>query len=145
MSYDSLATLGKFLSGTYLEGWQQVWDKNRIATLGQQRRGPYREFFWQPTHLALLKSGNVVVGHDGGYFRLPTPQEKAQAGGDDKFLHQLTFYDVCDWVSRLSPDLKERRWKTPIYTPPTDVATAKRLKNGWSLPHYSNPHTPHAA
>jgi len=133
--------LGKLQSGTYLEGWQQVWDKNRVAKLGQQMNGPYHEFFWQPTHLTLLKSGDIVVGHDGGYFRLPTPQEKAQAGGDDKKLHQFEFYDVCDWVSRLSPDLTERQWKTPIYTPPTDVATAKRLKNGWSLPHYSNPRT----
>jgi hypothetical protein len=128
-------------SGTYLEGWQQVWDKNRVAKFGKEMNGPYHEFFWQPTHLALLKSGDLVVGHDGGYFRLPTAKEKVRAGGDDKKLDQLMFYDVCDWVSRLSPDLAERRWKTPIYTPPTDAATAKWLKNGWSLPHYSNPRT----
>lgn len=81
----------------------QVWDKLRFFKQGQQMLGGYREFFWQPTSLALLKSGEVVVCHDGGYVRLPTDRDKELAGNDEKLAERLLFYDVCDYVSRLSP------------------------------------------
>ena len=67
--------LQKLESGTYLEGWQQVWDKVRVTNFRRKEKGiegHWREFFWQPTHLALLKSGDLLACHDGGYFRLPT-------------------------------------------------------------------------
>ena len=82
-----------------------------------------------------------MVGHDGGYFRQLTDQEKAAHAANPERLEQLAFYDAGDWVSRLSPDLSQRRWLTPISTPQTAPATTQRLKGGWSLPHYGNPRT----
>ncbi|MGA2066586.1 MAG: hypothetical protein ABSG86_16540 [Thermoguttaceae bacterium] len=133
--------LQTLVSGTYLEGWQQVWDKFRVMGHSKVRTAPLHEFFWQPTHLAVLASGDVIIGHDGGYFRLLTEQEQAESGGDAKRLEQLAFYDSGDWVSRLSPDLAERRWRTPVNTPKTNPETTRRLKGGWSIPHYGNPRT----
>jgi len=126
-------------AGTYLEGWQQVWDKFRCKTIRPHETFP-PDYFWQPTALGLLKSGDLVVCHDGGYFRLLTDQDRRIAGGDD-LLKRLAFYDCCDWVSRLSPDLSKRAWRQPIYTPAVDAETAKRIKGGWPLPHYSSPRT----
>jgi len=61
--------------GTYLEGWQQVWAKNRIVG---GRPGPdWPEYYWTPTHVVLLDDGDVAVCHDGGYFRLLTEQDEA--------------------------------------------------------------------
>jgi hypothetical protein len=128
-------------AGTYLEGWQQVWDKVRVAKLGQVMHGDFHEFFWQPTGIALLPSGDVAVCHDGGYFRALTDADRDLAKGDQKFLDRLAFYDTCDWLSRLTPDLSQRLWKQPIITPSTDAETAKRIKNGWPYPHYGNPRT----
>ena len=68
--------------GTYLEGWQQVWDKVRVITTKPKFKSWPREFFWQPTGLGLLSSGDLVVCHDGGYFRLITDQERQEAKGD---------------------------------------------------------------
>lgn len=136
--------LSRIESGTYLEGWQQVWDKVRVTNFRQREKGiegHWREFFWQPTHLAVLKSGDLVVCHDGGYFRLPKPEDKQIAGGDDKLAERLLFYDCCDHVSRLSPDLARRVWKQDIYTPPVNPQVARQVKQGWPLPHYSNPRT----
>ena len=128
-------------SGTYLEGWQQVWDKKRVAKPGKEMLGGYQEYFWQPTSTALLASGEVLVCHDGGYFRMQTDADRAVANGDAKLLDRLTFYDTCDYVSKLSADLTQRAWKRAIYTPSVDAAVAKQVKEGWPLAHYSSPRT----
>jgi hypothetical protein len=155
--------LQKLESGTYLEGWQQVWDKVRVTNFRKKMEGNWREFFWQPTHLALLRapgagdgSGDpstgsgqaLLVCHDGGYFRLPTDKDKELAAGDPStgsgqatLAERLLFYDCCDYVSKLSPDLTRRGWKRAIYTPPVDPEVAKKVKDGWPLPHYSSPRT----
>ncbi len=133
--------LQKLQAGTYLEGWQQVWDKVRVTNFRKKLEGNWREFFWQPTALAPLKSGDLLVLHDGGYFRLPTEKDKELAGGDEKLAERLLFYDCCDYVSRLSSDLTSRAWKKAIYTPPVEPEVAKEVKDGWPLPHYSNPRT----
>lgn len=127
-------------AGTYLEGWQQVWDKYRSKTIRPSSTFP-PDYFWQPTSLGLLKSGDLVVCHDGGYFRLLTDKDRQTAGDNPDLLKRLAFYDCCDWVSRLSPDLSKRAWRQPIYTPAVDAETANRVKGGWSLPHYSSPRT----
>jgi len=144
--------LGTLEGGTYLEGWEQVYDKKRVC--GHVRRdgkrkgyvGRFREFFWQPINICPLKSGDVVVSHDGGYFRNTTDadREKVEAAAKEekdrkKLLERLGFYDVPDHVSRLSGDLRKRKWKTEIATPPTDPKVAGKLKNGWYLTHFGNP------
>jgi hypothetical protein len=128
-------------NGTYLEGWQQVWDKVRVYRAGKENVGNFHEFSWQPTHLEILQNGDLVVCHDGGYFRLPTAKDKELAKDDAKQLERYTFYDVPDYLSRLSPDLSQRAWKQSIYTPAVNPEVAKEVKNGWPLPHYSNPRT----
>ncbi|MBM4019072.1 MAG: hypothetical protein FJ288_12215 [Planctomycetes bacterium] len=135
------ADLQKIESGTYLEGWQQVWDKKRVAKPGRELLGGYQEYYWQPTSIALLKGDDVLVCHDGGYFRLLTDKDRQLAAGNEKLLDRLSFYDCCDWVSRLSPDLARRTWNKPVYTPPVDPEVARRVKDGWPLPHYSSPRT----
>jgi hypothetical protein len=132
--------LQKLDAGTYLEGWQQVWDKYRVKVIRPHETFP-PDYFWQPTALAPLKSGDLIVGHDGGYFRLLTEKDRELAAGNDDLLHRLAFYDCCDWLSRLSADLSKRVWRQPIYTPKVDVETAKRVRGGWPLPHYSSPRT----
>jgi hypothetical protein len=136
--------------GTYLEGWQQVWTKHRTYNRvrdpeTREKRFIYvpEEHSWQPTHLALLRSGAVVVCHDGGYFRLLTAEDRAlvKEVGDPGLAKRLGFYDVCDHLSRLSPDLQQRAYSKRIYTPATNVAVAKRIKNGWPYPHYGSPRT----
>jgi hypothetical protein len=133
--------LRKLEAGTYLEGWQQVWDKVRVTNFRKKMEGNWREFFWQPTHLAELRSGDLVVCHDGGYFRLPTEQDKQLAADNEKLAERLLFYDCCDYVSRLSPDLTRRAWKRAIYTPPVEPAVAAKFQDGWPLRHYGNPRT----
>ena len=135
------ADLQKLECGTYLEGWQQVWDKKRVAKPQREMLGGYQEYFWQPTATALLASGDVLVCHDGGYFRMPGDKDRDLAKGDAKLLDRLTFYDTCDYVSRLSADLTQRAWKKPIYTPPVDPEAARKVKDGWPLDHYSSPRT----
>jgi len=127
--------------GTYLEGWQQVWDKVRVITTKPKLRHWPREFFWQPTGLGLLASGDLVVCHDGGYFRLITGKERQEAKGDKEVLRRLGFYDCCDWLSRLSPDLSRRTWKQPIYTPAVGREAVQQIKSGWPYAHYSSPRT----
>ena len=127
-------------AGTYLEGWQQVWDKYRCKTIRPHATFP-PDYFWQPTALALLGSGDLVVCHDGGYFRMLTDKDREVAGDNGDLLKRLAFYDCSDWVSRLSPDLSNRIWRQAIQTPAVDVETAKRVKGGWPLPHYSSPRT----
>ena len=56
---------------------------------------------------------------------------------------RLLFYDVPDYVSRLSADLTSRAWRQSIYTPPVDPAVARTVKDGWPLDHYGNPRTHH--
>lgn len=133
--------LATIQSGTYLEGWQQVWDKKRVSKQGSQMLGGYQEYFWQPTSLAVVKGGNLLVCHDGGYFRMANDKDRELAKDNPKLLDRLIFYDTCDYVSSLSPDLTQRLWKKPIYTPPVDPAVAKTVKDGWPLAHYSSPRT----
>ncbi len=133
------ADLAALDAGTYLEGWQQVWDKTRVAKLGKDMHGGFHEFFWQPTGLVLLPGGDVAVSHDGGYFRPLTDADRQLAQGDQKFLDRLAFYDTCDWVSRLSPDLATRTWRQPIRTPSS--TNAKQVKHGWPAASYGNPRT----
>jgi hypothetical protein len=127
-------------AGTYLEGWQQVWDKVRVKVIKPREMFP-TEYFWQPTSTALLKSGDVVVCHDGGYFRLLTEKDRKLAGDNEDVYSRLAFYDCCDYVSRLSPDLSKRVWQKSIYTPAVKVETAQQVRGGWPLPHYSSPRT----
>lgn len=129
--------------GTYLEGWQQVWGKRRcISTKPVWRTWP-EEWSWQPTLVEILASGDVVVCHDGGYFRLLTPEDRALAEkvGIPRLLKKLGFYDVCDHLSRLKPDLGERVYHQRIYTPTTDPEVARKIKYGWPYAHFSNPRT----
>ncbi|MGD0898573.1 MAG: hypothetical protein ABR915_12100 [Thermoguttaceae bacterium] len=42
------------------------------------------EYSWQPTHLALLHSGDVVVCHDGGYFHLLTDEDRKTIESKDR-------------------------------------------------------------
>ena len=149
--------LRELQGGTYLEGWQQVYDKNRNCGRDAEKkpRGPFREFFWQPINICPLKDGDVVVAHDGGYFRMLTEKDREIAAKleDEKdraaMLGRLCFYDTADYVSRLSGDLTVRRWKTDIYTPPLDPKAAGRTKpsvgggnaEGWPRPHYGSPRT----
>lgn len=133
--------LTSLTAGTYLEGWQQVWDKKRVAKPGKQLLGGYQEYYWQPTSLGLLKSGDIIVCHDGGYFRPVTEKDKRLANGDAKLLDRLSFYDTCDHVSRLSADLDKRAWHQAVYTPPVKPEVARDVKEGWPLDHYSSPRT----
>lgn len=95
--------LKTILGGTYLEGWQSTW---HVPT-------PLGEDLGQPVGLGLLPGGDVVVSHDGGTFRVPE-------GGDPKAArHPFDFYGVPDYLSRLAPDLTERRWMIEIETPQT--------------------------
>ncbi len=131
--------LQSLTAGTYLEGWQQVWDKHRVKTIRPREMFP-TEYFWQPTSLALFQSGDLAVGHDGGYFRMLTDRDHQLAGTNAALLGKLAFYDCCDWVSRLSPDLAKRVWRQPVFTPPVNAEAAQRLR-AWPLPHYSSPRT----
>jgi hypothetical protein len=139
------ADMSKIECGAYLEGWQQVWFKHRQIGRSDKKQAIMvpPEYSWQPTHVAALRSGEILVCHDGGYFRLLTPEDRAlvEKLGVPRNAHRLGFYDVCDHLSKLSPDLAKRTYRKPIYTPATDVETAKRLKDGWPLPHFSNPRT----
>ncbi len=134
------ADLQKLDAGTYLEGWQQVWDKKRVAKPGKEFLGGYQEYFWQPTSTAVLKSGDIIVCHDGGYFRMAREEDKTLLKDDPK-PDRLIFYDNCDYISRLSADLGRRLWKQSIYTPPVDPEVARKLKNGWPFNHYGSPRT----
>ena len=179
------AKLDKVECGTYLEGWQQVWAKHRYP--GNKPRGAKgfsgpgwpTEYNWLPILVRLLKSGDPVVCHDGGYYRLLTDDDRKFAAENaerlvnenptshppmpwrdprskDKplpdretrrqtyerqTLKRLGFYNVCDHLSRLSPDLDKRAWHTPIYTPATNPKVADKVRFGWQAPHHSNPRT----
>ena len=134
------ADLQTIEAGTYLEGWQQVWDKARVKSIKPHETFP-PDYFWQPTSLALTKSGDVVVCHDGGYFRLLNDEDRKRAADNPELLKRLAFYDCCDYLSRLSPDLSKRVWRESLYTPGVNAETAKAVKNGWPLEHYSSPRT----
>jgi len=133
------ADLQSITAGTYLEGWQQVWDKVRVKTIKPREMFP-TEYFWQSTSLGLFKSGDIAVCHDGGYFRMLTDKDRALAGTNTALLGKLAFYDCSDWVSRLSPDLSKRVWRQAIQTPPVNAEAAQRVRE-WPLPHYSSPRT----
>jgi len=133
--------LGTVRNGTYLEGWQQVWNKDRVRQMKPDRKMWPTEWFWQPTLMTVCKDGGLIVCHDGGYFKTLTDKDRELAKGDAELLKRLGFYDVPDYVSRLSSDLMKRTWTTAFYTPPTDPEVAKQVKVGWPYPYYSNPRT----
>jgi hypothetical protein len=99
--------LSRLEAGTLLEGWQSVWHVPL----------PLREDRWQPTGIAVLPGGDVVVCHDGGYVKRP------EAGETVGYEH---FYYVPDYISRLSGDLKARRWKQAVYMPPMNRQTINK-------------------
>lgn len=134
------ADLQTITAGTYLEGWQQVYDKDRVKTIRPREMFP-KEFFWQPVSLGLFKEGDLAVSHDGGYFRILADADRKLAGTNTALLGKLGFYDCNDWVSRLSPDLSRRIWRQAIFTPSVNSDVAKVLKDGWPHPHYGNPRT----
>ncbi|MGD0898310.1 MAG: hypothetical protein ABR915_10780, partial [Thermoguttaceae bacterium] len=70
------ADLKTLENGTYLEGWQQIYDKFRICG---RLKGRFHEYFWQPINICPLRSGDVVVAHDGGYFRMLTDKDREAA------------------------------------------------------------------
>ncbi len=106
------ADLARVEAATWLEGWQSCWHVP----------WPLGEDHWQPVGLAVVAGGDVVVAHDGGYNRTPPPGQPADFD---------EFYGVPDHVSRLGPDLGERRWRTEVYTPPTDPAKVNRYQSAF--------------
>ena len=174
------AKLDEVECGTYLEGWQQVWAKHRYP--GNKPRGANGfsgpgwpvEYNWLPIHIRLLKSGDPVVCHDGGYYRLLTPEDEAFVektverliaeqwlpGNNNerqravemsdaekrvyyraKLRKQLGFYNVPDYLSRLTSDLDGRAFRTDIYSPATNPEVAGKLRYGWNYSYYSNART----
>jgi hypothetical protein len=90
---------------TFLEGWQTRWHVPR----------PLVEDWTQKVLVTALPDGDLIVVHDGGYNRIP------EAGGEAALEH---FYHAPDHASRLSPDLKVRRWKSEISMNPVEPAPA---------------------
>lgn len=108
------AGLSQITAGTFLEGWQSVWHVPR----------PLGEDQWQPVELVALPGGDVLVAHDGGII----------ADHGDRRPDHRDFYHMPDHVSRLSPDLRSRRWKLDIHTPPNDPEKVRRHL-GFDWPH----------
>lgn len=100
------ADLARIEAATWLEGWQSVWHVPR----------PLIEDLWQPVGVQVLAEGDVAVLHDGGFQRAPG------AGG----VHPLDYYDAPDHLSRLSGDLRTRRWRVAVATPRVDKAAVDR-------------------
>lgn len=103
-------------AATFLEGYQSLWHVPR----------PLLEDHYQPVPLALLSDGDLVVAHDGGYNVNVKP-------GDKPTLE--SFYTAPDYLSRLSPDLAKRRWKTTILSPEVDPARAAKGIKADQWPH----------
>lgn len=113
--------LTRVTAGTFLEGWQSVWHVPE----------PLKEDWREPTLLRTLTNGDVIVSHDGGYNRIP-------ADGVDATLED--FYFVPNHLSRLAPDLSERRWKNDIYLTATHPQiVSKGLKLDWKHDTLGNP------
>jgi hypothetical protein len=107
-------------AGTFLEGQHTIWHVPR----------PLGEDTWQPTGLALLSNGDVVVCHDGGPIVPTKPGESPGA---------FHFYFCPDHLSRLSPELTARRWKQDIYSPAVEpVRASKGLGREWAHPTLGN-------
>lgn len=92
----------ELLAAATLEGWQSTWFVPAQV----------QETWWQPVLLERLADGDLVVVHDGGYNRFPP------AGEDAGFVE---FCLAEDYISRLSPDLQERRWRSNMRGPPIDA------------------------
>ncbi|MFW5840260.1 MAG: hypothetical protein ACOCZE_06740 [Planctomycetota bacterium] len=92
------ADLTKLTAGTLLEGWQSTWHVPRTLN----------EDHWQPTLIGILAGGDVVVCHDGGYAARPAEGET---------IGYEHFYYIPDHISRLSPDLSQRRWHRRLQMP----------------------------
>jgi hypothetical protein len=86
---------GALIAGTFLEGWESTWHVPE----------PLSEDASQPVLLVRMPDGDLVVAHDGGY-NLPPPASGLEA-----------FYAVPDHLSRLSPDLTQRRWHVAWHSP----------------------------
>jgi len=111
--------LKRIEAGTVLEGWQSMWHVPR--PLGEDR--------WQPVDLDLTADGDVVVVHDGGY------QAPLRDGQREPTPHH--FFHAPDHLSRLSPDLKVRRWHVEIVGAAMDAQKINRHYPAfdWKLPH----------
>ncbi|GDY11995.1 hypothetical protein LBMAG53_08730 [Planctomycetota bacterium] len=121
----------RLVAATFLEGWQQVWEHRRPEPQPT-------ESAWQPTQVVVLPDGDLAVGHDGGYSLADdlrtalTEVPEAQRG-------RVNEYHVCDHISRISSDLRQRRWRHDLYAPRVDQAVAAQIKDGWPFDHFGNP------
>lgn len=113
--------LGRLEAATFLEGYQSIWYVPENI----------REDVYQPTGLALLSNGDVIVTHDGGYNR-------AFKAGTQPTIED--YYFVPDHISRLSADLKRRAWREELYTPKVNKEHAGRgIKGEWKHDTMGNP------
>jgi hypothetical protein len=133
------ADLSRVTGATYLEGWESRW--HVPAPLGED--------WTQRVLLGVYADGDLAVVHDGGYNRIP---EQGPAGYEH-------FYHAPDHFSRLSPDLRQRRWRRDIAMNPVDPVkageilrrkvsghamtpwTPKEAEGPWPWPALGNPHT----
>jgi hypothetical protein len=112
--------LARLEHGTFLEGRHTIWHVPR----------PLNESQWQPTAIALLSGGDLVVCHDGGPILRPDP------GAPPGLEH---FYRCPDHLSRLSADLAQRRWKTDVYSPAVGPERISRATGRpWPYPTMGN-------
>jgi len=100
--------LGTIEAGTFLEGHHYAWN---IAM-------PRYDEEWTPVGIASVPGGDLVVLHDGGA--------------------PVHHYYGPDYVSRLSPDLKERAWRFDVWHPqirPIDKIRRRREEfREWKSP-----------
>jgi len=100
--------LGTIEAATFLEGHHYAWN---IAM-------PLYEEEWTPVGIVAVRGGDLVVLHDGGA--------------------PVHHYYGPDYVSRLSPDLKERTWRFDVWHPeiqPIDKIRRRREEfREWKYP-----------
>ena len=96
----------RLLAAALLEGWQSTWFVPAQV----------RETWWQPLLFTRLADGDLLVVHDGGMNRLPEADHNPRS---DDF---AAFCLAVDHVSRLAPDLDQRRWHRSMHGPPIDAA-----------------------
>ncbi len=101
------ADLTQITGATFLEGWHHIWHVPR----------PLNEDRHSPVGLGLLANGDLAVVHDGGQM---IPGAK---GGKSK-----GFYLAHDHLSRISPDLRTRRWHRLIRSPMVEPSRSQKLE-----------------
>lgn len=92
--------LRKIEAATWLEGDHHIF---------HARESMYSESSWQPVDLGMLAGGDVVVLHDGGIT------------GED-----YGHFFAPDYLSRLAPNLRARRWKIEVWPAPVDPEKVAR-------------------